>query len=106
MKQTLEGEELNSMSLAIFLISSLGITVILLQISLMLMDVAGNNISKLEIMQEYFMEEENEDRKTLKIKLIYQSIKTVLIIMLITLLMIVNLFILIGLPIISFMKIF
>lgn len=106
MKQTLEGEELNSMSLAIFLISSLGIAVILLQISLMLMDVAGNNISKLEIMQEYFMEEENEDRKTLKIKLIYQSIKTVLIIMLITLLMIVNLFILIGLPIISFMKIF
>lgn len=86
----------------IFLISYLGIATILLQITHMVMGVAGNSISKLEILQEHF--NFKEERDALRTKRIYQSIKTVLISLFSIILLIIDMFIIIVLPIISFMK--
>ena len=61
--------EFTAMSLAIFLISSLGIGQIRLQLSLILKSAASTNISEIQATQEFLKTQENKHMKIIKIKL-------------------------------------
>lgn len=70
-----------AMSLAIFLISSLGIGLILLQLSLILISATSTNISEIKATQELLRMQENKHMEMIKIKMKFQIIKTLLFIL-------------------------
>lgn len=87
----------------IFFISSLGIELMLLQPSLLLISATSANVLEIKATQELLRKQENKSMEMIKIKMIFQIIKTMLLILILAVLLIVSLFILIGCPIIVFL---
>lgn len=96
--------DFSAMRLAIFLISSLGIGIILLQLTHILISTISTNILGIKATQELLKVQENKHMKMTKIKQILQIIKTLLFILILAVFLIVILFILIGCPIIVFLN--